>query len=135
MEKTKLGLSVAIMGAIVYLTALFGGFTPLLLVAGYILIVEENADLKKTALTALMILLTFSAVNFVIGLLPDVQTILLSLLNIFGINDIYLPFINNIANFLYSVIGLLRELVFIFLAGLSILKKPLKLPFIDKLFD
>lgn len=135
MEKTKLGLSVAIMGAIVYLTALFGGFTPLLLVAGYILIVEENADLKKTAVTALMILLTFSAVNFIIGLLPDVQTILLSLLNIFGINDIYLPFINNIANFLYSVIGLLRELVFIFLAGLSILKKPLKLPFIDKLFD
>ena len=135
MEKTKLGLSVAIMGAIVYLTALFGGFTPLLLVAGYILIVEENADLKKTAVTALMILLTFSAVNFVIGLLPDVQTILLSLLNIFGINDIYLPFINNIANFLYSVIGLLRELVFIFLAGLSIFKKPLKLPFIDKLFD
>lgn len=135
MKKTKLGLSVAIMGAIVYLTALFGGFTPLLLVAGYILIVEENADLKKTAVTALMILLTFSAVNFVIGLLPDVQTILLSLLNIFGINDIYLPFINNIANFLYSVVGLLGELVFIFLAGLSILKKPLKLPFIDKLFD
>ena len=135
MKKTKLGLSVAIMGAIVYLTALFGGFTPLLLVAGYILIVEDNADLKKTAVTALMILLTFSAVNFVIGLLPDVQTILLSLLNIFGINDIYLPFINNIANFLYSVVGLLGELVFIFLAGLSILKKPLKLPFIDKLFD
>lgn len=135
MEKTKLGLSVAIMGAIVYLTALFGGFTPLLLVAGYILIVEDNADLKKTAVTALMILLAFSAVNFVIGLLPDVQTILLSLLNIFGINDIYLPFINNIANFLYSVVGLLRELVFIFLAGLSFLKKPLKLPFIDKLFD
>ena len=135
MEKTKIGLSVAIMGAIVFLTALFGGYTPLLLVAGYILIAEENTQLKKTAVTAFLILLTFSAVNFVIGLLPDVQSILLSLLNIFGINDIYLSFINNIANFLYSVVSLLKDLVFIFLAGLSLLKKPLKLSFIDKLFD
>lgn len=134
MEKTKLGLSTAIMGAIVYLTALFGGYTPLLLVAGYILLAEENAQLKKTAVTAFLILLAFSAVNFVIGLLPDVQSILLSLLNIFG-EDFYLPFINNIANFFYGIVGLVKELALVFLAGLALLNKPLKLSFIDKLFD
>ena len=50
--KTKLGISVGILAAATYLAALIG-ITPLLLVAGYILIVEENDFLKKTAVKAL----------------------------------------------------------------------------------
>lgn len=134
MEKTKIGLSVAIMGAIVYLTALFGGYTPLLLVAGYILIAEESTQLKKTAVTAFLILLTFSAVNFVIGLLPDILNLFYSLLQIFRVY-VHLNFVDNIANFLYNALGLLKELVLVILAVLTLLKKPLKLSFIDKLFD
>ena len=52
MEKTKLGLSVAIMSALVFLVAAFGGYTPLLLVAGYILIAEENARVEEARRTA-----------------------------------------------------------------------------------
>lgn len=135
MEKTKLGLSVAIMSAIVYLTALFGGYTPLLLVAGYILIVEESIQLKKTAVTAFLILIAFSVVNFIIGLVPDIFSILVSFLDIFGNHDLYVPFFSKVSNFLYAVLVFVKEVSFIFLAGLAFLKKPLNLPFVDKLFD
>ena len=135
MEKTKLGLSVAIMSAIVYLTALFGGYTPLLLVAGYILIVEENIQLKKTAITAFLILIAFSVVSFIIGLVPDIFSILVSFLDIFGAHDLYVPFFSKVANFLYTVLTVVKEVGFVFLAGLAFLKKPLNLSFVDKLFD
>lgn len=134
MEKTKLGLSVAVMGAIVYLTALFGGYTPLLLVAGFVLIAEENAQLKKTAVTAFSLLLVFSAVNFVIGLLPDILNLFYSFLQIFKVY-VHLNVIDNIANFLYSAVALLREIVLAALAILSLLKKPANIPFVNKFFD
>lgn len=134
MEKTKLGLSVAVMGAIVYLTALFGGYTPLLLVAGYILIVEESTQLKKTAITAFLLMLVFSAVNFVIGLLPDILDMFYSFLQIFKVY-VHLNVIDSIANFLYSAVSLLREIVLIGLAVLALMKKPVNIPFINKLFD
>ena len=134
MEKSKLGLSVAVMGAIVYLTALFGGYTPLLLVAGYILIVEESTQLKKTAITAFLLMLVFSAVNFVIGLLPDILDIFYSFLQIFKVY-VHLNVIDSIANFLYSAVSLLREIVLIGLAVLALMKKPVNIPFINKLFD
>ena len=134
MEKTKLGLSVAVMGAIVYLTALFGGYTPLLLVAGFIFIVEENVQLKKTAVTAFLLLLAFSAVNFVIGLLPDVLDLFYSFLQIFKVY-VHLNVIDSIANFLYSAVSLLREVVLIGLAVLAFKNKPLNISFVNKLFD
>ena len=36
--KTKLGISAGMMGAILYFTALFGGYVPLFIAAGYVLI-------------------------------------------------------------------------------------------------
>ena len=134
MEKTKLGLSVAVMGAVVYLTALFGGYTPLLLVAGYVLIAEESAQLKKNAVTAFLVMLAFSAVNFVVGLLPDILNLFYSFLQIFKVY-VHLSFIDNIANFLYNAVALLRQVVLAALAILSLLKKPVNIPFVKKLFD
>lgn len=134
MEKTKIGLSVAVMSAIVYLTALFGGYTPLLLIAGYILIVEESTQLKKTAVSAFLLLLSFSAVNYVIGLLPDILNMFYSFLEIFKVY-VHLSFIDNVAGFLYSVLTLLREVVLALLAIAALLKKPVNIPFVNKLFD
>ena len=135
MEKTKLGLSVTIMGALVYLVALFGGYTPLLLIAGYILIAEENIRLKKTAVTAFLLAVAFSVLSFVIGLIPDTLSVLISFLEIFGIHDLYLPFINNVTNFLYASLSVIKEVAFIFMAGMALLGKLFAPPFVSKFFD
>lgn len=47
--KTKLGISAGMMGAILYFTALFGGYVPLFIAAGYVLIKEENTFVRKAA--------------------------------------------------------------------------------------
>ena len=135
MEKTKLGLSVTIMGALVYLVALFGGYTPLLLIAGYILIAEESIRLKKSAVTAILLAIAFSVLSFVIGLIPETLSILISFLEIFGVHDLYIPFINNVTNFLYATLSVLKEVAFVFMAGMALLGKLFAPPFVAKFFD
>ncbi len=42
MQKTKLGVSVALMGAALYFLGLFSGYVALIILAGYVLLMEEN---------------------------------------------------------------------------------------------
>lgn len=134
MEKTKLGLSVGVVGAAAFLLYQFGGYTPALLLVGYILLCESNAGLKKTALTATVIALGYSLVNYVIYLLPSVTGLLTSFLHIFGVYP-ELHIIDRIFDFLGSVVGFLKGLVMVFLAGMSLLNKPVELPFLKKLIN
>ena len=60
MQKTRLGISVGMLGATIYLSGLFGGYVAILLLAGYSLLFEENIWLKKSAVKAVALLLFFS---------------------------------------------------------------------------
>lgn len=134
MEKTKLGLSVSLAGAAVYLLYQFGGYTPALLLVGYILLCETNTGLKKTALSATLIALGYSLVNYVIYLLPNALGVLTSLLEIFGVyTELYI--IDRIFNWLSSVVGFLKGLLMVFLAAMSLLNKPVELPFVKKIIN
>lgn len=62
MEKTKLGLSTAIMGALVCLLAIFGGYTVVILLTGYILICEKDRWLRTFSVSILLYCLAFSLV-------------------------------------------------------------------------
>ena len=48
-SKTNIGISAGLIGAALYLTLLFGGYTPFLFLAAYVFLKEDNAWLKKTA--------------------------------------------------------------------------------------
>jgi len=134
MEKTKIGLSTYILAAIAYLTFLFGGYVAGLLILGYILLVETDETLKVSAVTALIVTLAFSVLNFVVGLLPDIVNIFDSVLNIF---DVYinLNFIHNFFNVLYQILSLLKNVALILLAVAAFFKKPVQIPFVKKLFE
>lgn len=71
MEKTRLGLSVGVVGAAAYFLALFGGLLPALILAGYVLMFETNGWLKRTAVKALVISILFSVVLYLINLIPE----------------------------------------------------------------
>ena len=132
MEKTKLGLTTGVLGAIAYLAFLFGGYVAGLLVFGYILLREEDRTLKISAITALVITLAVSLVNVVLGLLPDVVNILESLLNIFEVH-LGVAFLDRVYAFFYQLVSLLKTVAMIVLGGLCLLNKPVQLPFIKKL--
>lgn len=67
MQKTKIGLTVGVMGAVVYFSALLGGYIPMFLLAGYIFFKEDNIWLRKAAFKAIALLLVFSAMGAVIN--------------------------------------------------------------------
>lgn len=132
MEKTKLGLSVGVVGAAAFLLYQFGGYTPALLLVGYVLLCESDTGLKKSVLSATVIALGYSLVNYVIYLFPNVTGLLTSFLNIFGVHpELYI--IDRIFNFLGTVVAFLKGLLMVFLAGMSLLNKPVELPFLKKL--
>jgi len=132
MEKTKLGVSSGILGAIAFLAFLFGGYIPGLLVLGYIVVCEKSESLRTSAVTALLITLAASVLNLVIGLIPDLLRYVNSLLNIF---DEYLEadVLYNIENFLVSTVNLAEMAALVVLAVFSALNKPLQIPFVKKL--
>lgn len=79
MQKTKIGISVGVMGAVMYFASLFGGYIPMLLLAGYIFLKEENIWLRKAAFKAVALMLVFSACGAVISSVNDILGIFNSL--------------------------------------------------------
>jgi hypothetical protein len=97
MQKTKLGISIGLVGAAVYFTALLGGYIPVLLIVGYVLLFEENEWLKKSCVKAVVLLISIGILLTVIGLIPNLLSWVDSLLAIFsGDFDYYI--VSNIIN-------------------------------------
>lgn len=134
MEKTKLGLPVVFMSALAFVLFFFGGYVAGLLFVGYVLLCEEDAQLKKSAVTALLVSVAFSLVNTVIGFLPDVVNTVESLLAIFTL-DVHISFIDRLANLFYFALNVVKPVVMFGLAVLAWMNKPVKLAFLDKLMD
>ena len=134
MEKTKLGISVGLMGATVFLMALGGGITPLLLLAGYIFFKEENVWLKKNTVKAIVVLLVYYIAYYALGLIPDVLGLLLDTIGLVGIH-ISLSFINNLVYILRDAVSVVKTLILL-LSGLTALNMgSIKVSFIDNLID
>jgi len=114
MEKTKLGISVGLLGAILYFTGMFN-FIVLILLVGYVLIFETNEWLRKSALKAVMVVIVFSIVSTLIGISNNILSILntpLSLIRIpfrlswpFGIDSILLNMLNIAEKLLLLLLG------------------------------
>ena len=134
MEKTKLGLNVGMMAALVYMVCNFAGYTVALMLVGYVLLCEDNAWLKKCALTGTLIMIALSVCNSVINLIPNIISIPLDLLNIFGFN-LYFNFLYEITNLLYNLISLAETVVLLMLSFKAVSKLDLPVPVIDKLVE
>lgn len=130
-SKTKLGLSTTIMAAIVCFFGLFGGYTPLLLVVGYVLIREEDAWLRQTAVGVLFICLAFSLLNTLLGLIPDLIAVLNNLAAIFK-GSFSIPFVSRVITFFKSTLSFLEQLILLVLAFLSLMGKQIKIPALEK---
>lgn len=132
--KAKLGISVGLLGAATYLIALFGGYTPLLLLVGYILIVEENIWLKKAAIKSIALCMFFSLINSVIGLIPSLIYLIDDLLNIFD-SSFSIPVITSIIIFIQSAVSFVKTVLLLGLGITALNQGTIKFPFIDKLID
>lgn len=130
MQKTKLGIPVGLMGALLFAAGYFSGYLLLFVMAGYVLLCEEDAWLRRTSVKAVLLTVVFSVISLVLGLVPDLIGILDDLLNVFG-SYFSIPFITNVLNLLRSVIGLVETLVFAALGLMALGQSKMKIPVVD----
>ena len=134
MEKTKLGISVGIAAAAIYFIAYFGGYIPAILMAGYVLIAEENQWLKRSAVKAVATLACFSALFAVIGLLPDALSWIGSVAYLFNGNFSYVV-ISKILSVITGALGIAKTVIFLMLGFKSLTLSNVKVPFVDNFLN
>lgn len=82
--KSNLGISIGLLSAIMYGVAYFGGYIPLLVLVGYVLLVEPNDWLKYVAVKALCLNFMFSVLSVVITFIPEVLSVIQSFIYLFN---------------------------------------------------
>ena len=131
--KTRLGISVGMAAAATYFAAIFGGYTVLTLFVGYILLVETNPWLRKTAVKAFVICLLFSLINFVLGIFPSVLGTAGDVLSIFEVDTYWMYRINNLFYIFQSFINGLRNVLLLVLGFMSFNQSTIPLGPIDNM--
>lgn len=134
MQKTKLGISVGLLGAIVYLTGLWGGYFTAALLSGYILLAESNAWIKKTSVKMILLMLVFSLISTIIQFIPDVINLISSAVNIWG-GYFSIGAITRIVLFLQNALGLIKTVLFLILAAKALHQGTVSTPPIDTLIS
>lgn len=132
MQKTKLGISVGLMGAIAYFAGLFGGYLVAMLIFGYIMLVEDNPWLRKTAVKSIVLLVTFSVLSAVIGLIPDIISFINTIFNVFG-SYFSLSVLTNILAIITSALSILKTVIFIILGLKALNQGTLTIPVVDNM--
>ena len=134
MEKTKLGISVGLMGALLYALGLFGGYFLTVAAVVYVLWREESVWLKQTAVKALALTFLFPVISLAIGVIPDLVGLVQSVLNLF---DVFfsMEVVLEIEAILRSILNILEYVVFILLGVMALGKKTVRVPLVDALVE
>lgn len=132
MQKTKLGISVGLLGAAIYFTGLFSGYLVAVLLTGYVLLFEENGWLKKNAVKAVALMAFFSLLTVGINLIPNVLGVISNLLGIFNVHFSY-GVVNSIISVVIGIINLIERVLFILLGFKALNQGTIAVPVVDKL--
>lgn len=132
--KTKIGISVGLLGAAVYFAALFGGYMTTIILTGYILLCEENEWLKKSAVKAVALMMSISFAITLISLVPDVLSCISSLVAIFkGIFNYSI--VSSIVSVITKALDIVRTCLFLMLGAKALNQGTVAVPFVDKIIN
>ena len=132
MQKTRLGISVGMFGAAIYLTGLFSGYVVAVLMAGYVLLFEENSWLRRSAVKAVSLMVFFSFITVLINLIPNAISSINYIASMFG-SSFYAVFITNLVSAVTSIIDIIEKLLFIGLGVKALNQGTITAPVVDKL--
>ena len=134
MQKTKLGISVGLLGAGLYFMGLFSGYMVTVLLAGYVLLCEDNEWLKKAAVKAIAVMVLFSFASAVINLIPNVMSFIDYIVSMFG-GNFYIGFIFNLVNAVEIALNVIEKLLFLGLGVKALNQGTIAVPVIDDLIN
>jgi len=134
MQRTKLGISVGMLGAALYFMGIFSGYLLVTILAVYVLLYEENGWLKQCAVRSVAILVLFSFGVTVIKLIPDAMDFIDDIVAIFG-GHFRIVMISNIVSVIVSALNLIEKLLLLWLGIKALKQESISVPVIDKLLD
>ena len=132
MEKSKLGISVTFLAAILYLLGFYGGYIVAVVTVGYVLLKEDNLWLKKAAINVIAWLLLFGLASTAINLIPNFLSLIYSIISMFG-GSAYFTAVESFFSFLSQILSLGKTVMFILMAALALGHKSILLPGINNL--
>ena len=134
MQKTKLGMSVNLLAALVCLSPLVGGYVVLFGLALYILLAEKDEWLKKTAVKVLAVVFLFGAANVVLDLVPSVISVIDSIFNLFR-RTFEIDFVSNLIYAVKSILSFLRTILLIAMSLMALVQKAPEFIPVEKLVE
>ena len=134
MQKTRFGITVGLLGAAIFFMGLYGGYLITALLAGYVLLFEENEWLKKSAVKAVALMVCFSLFSTLIYLIPNVISFIDNVVGIFG-GAFYINAISSLASAVGSALDIIEKLLFIGLGLKALTQGNIAVPVVDKLID
>ena len=138
--KTKLGIGFGLAACLCYLIGFFLGSVALVVVAGYVLLCEDNAFVRNAAIKALGITLFFAVCSALLNLIPNLFEIINRIMAIFGAEKSFTSYsaiskINQIVSFINYLLDICEKLVMLCLAYLAVRMRTLKFPIVDGLIS
>lgn len=134
MQKTRMGISVGLLSAAIYFTALFSGYLAPVLLAGYVLLFEENDWLKRNAVKAVVLMTCFSFVMAVIGLLPDLISFINDVFVVFD-ESFHVAIISKVLQVVTSAISILEKVLFLALGLKALNQGSFSVPVVDDMLN
>lgn len=134
MQKTRLGISVGILGAILCFSAFFSGYFVSIVLMGYILLFESNEWLRKTAVKVVLLLIAFSALNAIVGFIPDIIDVIDSLFGLIG-KGFSISFLSHLVSLVKDVLEVLEKALFLLLGFKAFNQGTISVGFIDRIVE
>lgn len=134
MQKTKLGISVGLLGAAIYFTCLFSGYLVPVVLTGYVLLREENEWLKKNAVKAVALLASFSLLTTIIYFIPNAISFIDNTFAIFN-GSFHISFLSKVVTAVLSAIDIIEKVLFIGLGLKALNQGSISVPVVDKLIN
>ena len=134
MQKARLGVSVGLLGSAMYLISLVSGFLPAVVLAGYVLLCEQNVWLKRCAVKAVALLVFFSLLQAPFQLIPNTSSMVNNL--IFTLSG-GLGALSTATVFttIAGSVEIIKKVIFIILGIKALKQKTIAVPVIDRLIQ
>ena len=132
--KTKLGISVCLLGAATYLCSLFAGYIAMILLTGYILLFEQNVWLKQTAVKAFAVSMCFSLLSAFVGFIPNTLSLVYSISGIFG-GMLYSEPVACLVDAVQQIISIAQKVILLVLMFKALKYETIKINIVDSLVE
>ena len=133
MPKTRLGVSVGLLAALIYFSGLYNGFGIVLIVlAGYVLLFEADEWLRYSAVKAVAIVVSFAVLNTIIYYVPDFLGWVSTLIRIFKGTFNY-SVVSDIISLFTTALSIIKSVILLALGIKALKRGAFAVPFVDNL--